>query len=166
MQRKGQSSDRGCPTLPNFESKDTPRIMRMPSSSWRLVILDAGIDTEACSWSPTGWAPEILNHTQTPADPAKSPWHSPSQAWEHLHHGNHQGYSQGCHLIVFGYCFMPHVLLSQQLISVAKVETIQSTFVLFFSLVCLRLRYMHLIGNWHSNFPRKAVICSPFNNQW
>ena len=60
---------------------------------------------------------------------------------------------------------MPHILLSQQLISVAKVETIQSSFVLFFSLVCLRLRYMHLIGNWHSNFPRKAVICSPFNNQ-
>lgn len=23
---------------------------------------------------------------------------------------------------------------------------------------------MHLIGNWHSDFPRKAVICSPSNN--
>ena len=162
MQRKGQSSDSGCPTLPNFESEDTPRIMRMPSSSWRLVILDAGIDTEACSWSPTGWAPEILNHTQTPASLTLSiPGLGASASWQPP--GWFSRLSSNC---VGGYCFMPHILLSQQLISVAKVETIQSSFVLFFSLVCLRLRYMHLIGNWHSNFPRKAVICSPFNNQW
>ena len=143
--RKGQSSGRGCPTLPNFESKDTPRIMRLPSSrDWSarcqlkvghtwcwdrhrgMCLVSNRLESRKPEphTEPSGSSQESLTLSipGLGASAVPASWQPP---------GWFSRLSSNC---VSGYCFMPHILLSQQLISVAKIETIRSSFVHFFFL--------------------------------